>query len=247
MQYLHPWNFGIKPSEYLKQKKNIDDTLKATIEEVGIDTLDALFEHTLTCPPPRELSEEQYGYIMGLLDKGLKEFPTLTLVASHVKPAGITELNVKFDTDLLKPLGIESVDHKNQLIIGFDNYSVEVVAEYRQRYQGDNLTCALVEGIMYGYPLGDVIEFRPRDAKYLRADLHAFAEGDLIKTLALERELKTLSHVPLPLHWTEHWRDTVGMDGEFELAKKYKKIHDRAKPHFQQYWANVMSRHYPLK
>lgn len=236
MEYNHPWNFGIKPSEYIANKATLSQQLEKAIEEVGLKKLDDLFLYTLQCPHARKLRRDliaELKKLTGCSRNSTTESDSLILLASYVKPGGFVVVkDYENARSLLYDLGIYSIqiptrEHKNKiqnkdkiyLEAHFAKRGIEEIIEHHCKWKEGTISNAanhLVRGILYGYPIGDVIEFADSNFPLCVE----FAHFRIIYRYL--PNLEALLHVPTPLRWNDLWRKKIGMEGEEYLASIYR-------------------------
>ena len=154
------------------------------------------------------------------------ELLSLSLTISYAKPIGciyytgnieilsdkISELNLYYDYE---PMGGYGLD----IVFTYDRYILE---NYREVYKKFNyLDRDLLLGILYGYPLGDILGFCRMRSKEIRpADYYQIWK----RKHKYRKQLRYLLHVPTPDHWPEKWKRSIGMKGEEYLNEKYKSL-----------------------
>lgn len=222
-QRNRPWDFGIKPSEYLKSGP-IDDNLTRAVEEIGIDEIDGIFALTVSIPDLRVLSPEEHHV---LDDICLFDYNPSVLVASNAKPAGDFHLS---DLDrakkTLQELGLYVDD--SAISLGMDaplvftvSSNPEILEVLRKGFsdwcQGirSDRGYHLTSGLCYGYPVADSLGFDG-------FNLSKFVNRK--RTIGYDGRLDVLEHVVCVTRWTQYWRKNVGIRGEEHLANVYREV-----------------------
>ncbi len=207
--YVHSWNFGIKPSEYIAHSAKLTPRQEKAIEEVGEATLDHVFEYTLECPELR-----RFDWTKRWMLKFLNIFDSdpHMLVASYAKPGGeYTPIGIDADkaigilSDL--EINVKKDPRSGILFLNFDSVGNDTHLEANRRRQRGSLSQEgydLMIGLLYGFPVADVIEYINHEGS--------------------SPSIKPLQHAIFPSKWNEFWNERVGIEGEKKLAKAYKSV-----------------------
>lgn len=233
---VNPWDFGFLPSDFIG---NIPPKARKQLTDKVIEKADYLYKKTLDCKLPKSFSKDFMKTAKKNIEKMGNEYEadSLYLNLNYCKPSSLiapyrdsklerlcsffnkeTELNAKI---------IKIKDGKsNKLLpgvklmaISFSEEMVEELAVNHNTSSGKNLAYHLFNGIMLGYPLGDVISFVSRDEKEMPVLIYkrwAIRESYRI-------DLDVLIHVPMPYCWPRKWKKKVGIKGEEKLANLYRK------------------------
>jgi len=208
--------------------KNGDDLLLLALDkfEKGIHTLDELYTSTLETPALDLTFDRRYPQLYARTAE-----PTdLSLILRYAKPAGI----IGFDDEPILPLGFYKIpfdpffgNFPTPQKLFYVTSCVEILEQldyYQERLRrmnkddfGVKTYRDLVHGILFGYPVADVLE----QNTYFNKDvlLDRWKQENNYRT-----NLGLLCHVPRPQLWTAQWCENVGMKGEEHLHEVYRKV-----------------------
>ena len=210
--------------------RNGDDLFLLALDILGgIQTLDKLYDLTLNTLPLDLVQGRKNAGLQELVEVRDKE--ALVLVIRNAKPSGM----IGFKT--------EPPQSANLFIHPFDIYSdlapnifyyvssreeiIQALGEYQQKFKalsrdelGVRTAIDLVHGILFGYPVGDVLE---TNNFFGGKELTFETEGNKNNP---NKNFPLLQHKPHPLLWASEWQEQIGIRGEEHLQRVYKRVLD---------------------
>jgi len=209
--------------------QNGDDKLLLALEmfDRGIETLDELYDLTLETPNLNLAFDKRYPQLYAQTTEPMD----LSLVLRFAKPAGLIGFNeepslpfcfykIPFEHFVEKhfpiPQRLFYVTSNLGVLERLEYYQEEFRKMNRNDF-GVKTFRDLVQGILFGYPVADVLE----QNTYFDKDVSL---ENWKKKRDYSHDLGLLCHVPRPQLWTAQWHQQVGIGGEEHLQEVYRKV-----------------------
>lgn len=209
-----PWFFGWTPSEYFSTLPG-DAQRRIRLRIASLDDLDRYHELARACPGTRlvegfvpALSAALGARTAGERDECLE---LASLVVSYCKPLAEVVLYAPAAdaADVLRAYGVRTrvvnvSERRATLYMGYSDAIIDALADCDAALRRKDVTLderSLVNGILFGYPIGDVFGF-------------CLGIGDTW--------YPGLVHSPRPHCWSATWSEQVGFRGLKHLADVYR-------------------------
>jgi len=222
-----PWDSKLRLEDLLQEIEE-EFKVKNLFSNDGIDIANQMIEENRKSPYMKPLDSEEMDFFVNNICAPAKNYSMSAVrlystFLTHCKPGiGMNFGNKKYNYGILFFNFYENEDiyllkadsvRGDSYFCSFSENCIELLDDSIKSFSKKGLDIHLVQGVFFGYPLGDVLSFCVRRK-----------EGGLLRGRALRNKHMNFSsffHAVLPHYWTSSWKEKEGIKKEIFLHELY--------------------------